>query len=45
MPLARKTTLAAYRIEDVLTRDKIDFPIQMSRLWGRDAMLAGLSSR
>lgn len=40
VPLARKTVLAAYRIEEVLARDKIDFPIQMSRLWGRDAMLA-----
>lgn len=40
VPSVRKTVLDAYRIEDVLTRDKVDFPIQMSRLWGRDATLA-----
>ena len=39
VPSVRKTVLEAYRIEDVLTRDKVDFPIQMSRLWGRDAAL------
>lgn len=39
VPSVRKTALDAYRIEDVLTRDKVDFSIQMSRLWGRDAAL------
>lgn len=40
VPAVRKTVLEAYKIEEVLTRDKIDFPIQMSRLWGNDAKLA-----
>lgn len=39
VPLQRKTALDAYKIQDVLTLDKIDFPIQMSRLWGDDARL------
>lgn len=40
VPSVRKTVLEAYKIQDVLTRDKVDFPIQMSRLWGEDAKLA-----
>lgn len=40
IPLLRKTVLEAFRIQDVLTLDKVDFPIQMSRLWGDDAKLA-----
>ncbi|MDO8931594.1 MAG: HD domain-containing phosphohydrolase [Rhodocyclaceae bacterium] len=40
IPSVRKTALDAYRIMDVVTRDKVDFPIQMSRLWGGDARLA-----
>lgn len=40
IPLLRKTVLEAYKIQDVLTLDKVDFPIQMSRLWGEDAKLA-----
>lgn len=39
VPLLRKTVLEAYKIQDVLTLDKVDFPIQMSRLWGEDARL------
>jgi len=39
VPLLRKTVLEAYKIQDVLTLDKVDFPIQMSRLWGDDARL------
>lgn len=40
VPLLRKTVLDAYKIQDVLTLDKVDFPIQMSRLWGDDARVS-----
>ena len=40
VPSLRKTALDAYKVQDVLTRDKVDFPIQMSRLWGEDAKLS-----
>lgn len=40
IPSMRKTALEAYKIQDVLARDKVDFPIQMSRLWGDDAKAA-----
>ncbi|OHC63629.1 MAG: hypothetical protein A2045_07920 [Rhodocyclales bacterium GWA2_65_20] len=34
VPSVRKTIREAFKIQDVLTLDKVDFPIQMSRLWG-----------
>ena len=39
VPSVRKTERDEYRIQDVLTLDKLDFPIQMSRLWGDAARL------
>lgn len=39
VPAKRKTIREDFRIVDVLTIDKVDFPIQMSRLWGEAAKL------
>jgi HD-GYP domain-containing protein (c-di-GMP phosphodiesterase class II) len=39
VPVKRKTIREDFRIVDVLTVDKVDFPIQMSRLWGDEAKL------
>lgn len=39
VPSVRKTAREDYKIQDVLTLDKVDFPIQMSRLWGDAAKL------
>ncbi|HTH93713.1 MAG TPA: HD domain-containing phosphohydrolase [Rhodocyclaceae bacterium] len=39
-PLPRRTAMSDYKITDVLTIETIDFPIQMSRLWGDEASLA-----
>ncbi|MGE5468098.1 MAG: HD-GYP domain-containing protein [Ignavibacteria bacterium] len=38
-PVLRRTAREDFRIIDVLTADKVDFPIQMSRLWGDAARL------
>lgn len=37
VPTARRTSRDEYKITDVVTLDKVDFPIQMSRLWGNEA--------
>jgi hypothetical protein len=39
VPAMRDTARDDLKIIDVLTLDKIDFPIQMSRLWGNAAKL------
>lgn len=37
IPVLRRTSRDDFKIIDVLTLDKVDFPIQMSRLWGNAA--------
>lgn len=39
VPTLRRTSRDDYKITDVLTIDKVDFPIQMSRLWSNAARL------
>jgi len=39
VPSIRKTDRDDYKIQDVITLDKVDFPIQMSRLWGDAARI------
>jgi len=39
VPAVRKTIRDDFKIMDVLTLDKVDFPIQMSRLWGDAARI------
>jgi hypothetical protein len=39
IPVKRRTNRDGFKIIDVLTLDRVDFPIQMSRLWGDSARL------
>jgi HD-GYP domain-containing protein (c-di-GMP phosphodiesterase class II) len=39
VPVMRNTARDDFKITDVMTLDKVDFPIQMSRLWGNAARL------
>jgi hypothetical protein len=39
VPVMRNTARDDFKITDVMTLDKVDFPIQMSRLWGSAARL------
>lgn len=39
MPVRRRTALQEFRIIDTLTLDRLDCPIQMSRLWGDAARI------
>lgn len=40
VPSERRTEREQFRIQDVLTLDKIDFPISMARLWGSAARIS-----
>ncbi|HEX8961636.1 MAG TPA: HD domain-containing phosphohydrolase [Rhodocyclaceae bacterium] len=39
VPAMRKTIKSDFKITEVMTLDKIDFPIQMSRIWGDAARI------